>query len=272
MPRTVSILTGGGDRPYALGLAQSLADEGISLDFISSDFLESVDLRANPRVRVLNLRGDMNPDAPTLSKVGRVLRYYLRLIRYAFSAEPKIFHILWNNKVELIDRTIMIWYYRLCGRRIVMTVHNVNIRKRDGNDNAVNRMTLRMQYRACEHLFVHTERMKRDLVDDFSVSAAKVSIIPFGINSTVPDTGISSKEARARFDLSSDEQVLLFFGNIAPYKGVEFLVDAMESIEHRLPRVRLIIAGRPKGAESYWKGLEERIEASGLGSACHNPH
>ena len=59
--------------------------------------------------------------------------------------------------------------------------------------------------------------------------------------------------------------MLLFFGNIAPYKGVEFLVDAMESIEHRLPRVCLIIAGRPKGAESYWKGLEP-IEASGLGS------
>ena len=67
-----------------------------------------------------------------------------------------------------------------------MTVHNVNIRKRDDNDNAVNRMTLRMQYRACEHLFVHTEQMKRDLVDDFSVSAAKVSIIPFSIQQHGP--------------------------------------------------------------------------------------
>ncbi len=266
MPRTVSILTGGGDRPYALGLAQSLADAGISLDFISSDFLESEELRANPRVRVLNLRGSMNPDAPIFGRIGRLLRYYVRLIRYAYSAEPKVFHILWNNKFELIDRTILIWYYRLCGRRIVMTVHNVNVRKRDGQDSALNRLTLKIQYRACEQLFVHTEEMKRDLIDNFAVPEKTVSVIPFGINSTVPDTDMTNEEARAKLGLGTDEQVLLFFGNIAPYKGVEFLVDAMESIEHRLPRVCLIIAGRPKGAESYWQGLEERIEASGLGS------
>ena len=265
MNRMVSILTGGGDRPYALGLAKSLADEGIALDFISSDSLESEDLRANPRVNVMNLRGDMNPNAPNFRKVSRVLRYYWRLARYSFSATPRIFHILWNNKFELLDRTLLIYYYRLCGRRIVMTVHNVNIRKRDGKDNAVNRTTLKMQYRACEHLFVHTEKMKRELLDDFSVPEGKISIIPFGINSTVPDTSISTSEARVQLDLSSDEQVLLFFGNIAPYKGVEFLIDAMESIEHRLPRVRLIIAGRPKGAEAYWANLEERIGASGLG-------
>ena len=266
MARMVALLTGGGDRPYALGLAQSLAQEGVSLDFISSDFLESEDLRANPRVRVLNLRGSMDPTAQMVSRIGRVLRYYLRLIRYAFSAEPKIFHILWNNKFELIDRTLLVWYYRLCGRRIVMTVHNVNVRKRDGNDSAFNRATLRIQYRACEHLFVHTDEMKRDLIDSFAVSEKKVSVIPFGINSTVPDTGLASEEARARLGLALDDQVLLFFGNIAPYKGVEFLVAAMEAIENRLPRVHAIIAGRPKGAESYWRGLNERIEAAGLGS------
>lgn len=265
MTPIVSVLTGGGDRPYALGLAQSLADAGISLDFISSDFLESEDLRNNPRVRVLNLRGSMNADAPILSRICRVLRYYVRLIRYAYAAEPRLFHILWNNKFELIDRTILIWYYRLCGRRIVMTVHNVNVRKRDGRDSALNRTTLRIQYHACDHLFVHTEEMKRDLIDNFAVSAESVSVIPFGINSTVPDTDLTNAEARSRLGLRTDEQVLLFFGNIAPYKGVEYLIEALELLESGLPRLRLIIAGRPKGAESYWRSLNERIEASGLG-------
>ena len=31
--------------------------------------------------------------------------YYGRLIRYAATAEPKSFHILWNNKFEYFDRT-----------------------------------------------------------------------------------------------------------------------------------------------------------------------
>jgi hypothetical protein len=35
------LLTGGGDRPYAHGLAFSLAAAGVRTDFIGSDFLES---------------------------------------------------------------------------------------------------------------------------------------------------------------------------------------------------------------------------------------
>jgi len=33
-------------------------------------------------------------------KVFRVSAYYAKLIRYAATARPKIFHILWNNKLE----------------------------------------------------------------------------------------------------------------------------------------------------------------------------
>ena len=37
----VSLLTGGGDRPYVVGLATVLIKNGISLDIIGSDGLES---------------------------------------------------------------------------------------------------------------------------------------------------------------------------------------------------------------------------------------
>src|ERR1051325_5862512 len=36
---TVALLTGGGDKPYALGLASALTSERIALDFIGSDDL-----------------------------------------------------------------------------------------------------------------------------------------------------------------------------------------------------------------------------------------
>ena len=57
----VAVLTGGGDKPYALGLASSLISQGVGFDFICSDELDSPELRQNPLVRVLNLRGDMRP-------------------------------------------------------------------------------------------------------------------------------------------------------------------------------------------------------------------
>ena len=247
---SVALLTGGGDRPYVIGLAPSLAAQGVVLDLIGSDFLDVTELRNSPRIRFLNLRGDMSPDAGLVSKVARVLKYYGRLLRYALSSKAPIFHILWNNKLELLDRTLLMCFYRLLGKRVVLTVHNVNARSRDGNDNALNRLTLKAQYRLSHHLFVHTQRMKQELEAQFGVPPGSVSVIPFGINATLPDTSLSPVEARGRLGLRDNDQVVLFFGNIAPYKGVEYLVEAFLLLADTLPTLRLVIAGRPKGAES----------------------
>ena len=38
-------------------------------------------------------------------------------------------------------------YYKLLGKQIVFTAHNVNAGKRDGNDSVLNRLSLKIQYR-----------------------------------------------------------------------------------------------------------------------------
>jgi D-inositol-3-phosphate glycosyltransferase len=215
-------------------------------------------------VRFLNLRGDQRPEAPALQKVTRVAVYYLRLLWYAATARPRVFHILWNNKLELLDRTLVLLYYRLLGKRLVFTVHNVNVRKRDGNDGVLNRATLRIQYSLLHHLFVHTQEMKRELQADFDVPEHKISVIPFGVNSTVPDTALSRADARARLGLGERDKAVLFFGNIAPYKGVEYLVEAVALAATKVPDCRLIIAGRPKGAESYWASIQAQTRRLAL--------
>jgi hypothetical protein len=94
-PLKIALLTGGIDKPYVLGLADALTADGIMLEIIASDELDVPQLRGNPRVRFLNLRGDQNPIASLGSKALRVSRYYLRLIGYAATAEPVVFQNLW---------------------------------------------------------------------------------------------------------------------------------------------------------------------------------
>ena len=258
----ISVLTAGRDRPYALGLAAALAAAGAQFDFVGSNEVDGPALHTSPQIRYLNLRGDQSVDAGLLKKVFRVLAYYRRLVGYALTAKPKVFHILWNNKFELFDRTALMLFYKVCGKKIVFTAHNVNARARDGGDSWLNRATLRFQYRRCDHVFLHTEKMKAELVSGYGVPEAKATVIPFGINSTVPDTALTTAEARQRLGLAAGEKALLFFGNIAPYKGVEFLVEAFMQIAGRAGQYRLIIAGRPKGSEEYWAALLAKINAS----------
>jgi glycosyltransferase involved in cell wall biosynthesis len=56
--------------------------------------------------------------------------------------------------------------------------------------------------------------------------------------------------------------VLLFFGNIAPYKGLGYLIEAFEIAAKTDENLRLVVAGRPKGARDYWSGLLGKINGS----------
>jgi glycosyltransferase involved in cell wall biosynthesis len=260
----VALLTGGGDKPYALGLAAALSSENISLDFIGSDDLKVPELVNNQRINFFNLRGDQRPEASGISKMVRVFTYYVALIRYAATARPKLLHILWNNKFQFFDRTLLMLYYKLLGKKITFTAHNVNVGKRDLNNTWLNRFSLRTQYALADHIFVHTDEMKRELISEFCISESKVSVIPFGINNTVPNTSLSVVEARRRLGLGANDKAILFFGNIAPYKGLEYLVAAFTEISKRRSDYRLIIAGKPKGSEGYWAQIKQMIGRSGV--------
>jgi glycosyltransferase involved in cell wall biosynthesis len=260
----IALLTGGGDKPYALGMAAALTSVGIRVDFIGSDDLNVPELLDDPLVNFLNLRGDQRPDASRMAKALRVLSYYVRLVRYAATARPKLFHILWNNKFQFFDRTLLMLYYRMLGKKITLTLHNVNAGKRDSNDSWPNRLSLKIQYNLSDHVFVHTNGMKQELISDFRIPEGKVSVIPFGINNTVPNSSLSSAQAKHQLGLSSSDRIMLFFGNIAPYKGLEYLVSAFAELLNKDRSYRLIIAGRLKGSEGYWKQIHQGIARSGI--------
>jgi len=260
---SVSLLTGGSDKPYVFGLATELSSKGVMLDLVASDELDSPEFRSIPRLTFLKFRGDQNPHVSLWKKTVRILSYYLKLIRYGATAKPRIFHILWNNKFLHFDRTLLTYYYKLLGKKVLLTVHNVNAEKRDNRDSALNRLTLRIQYRLADHLFVHTEKMKQELISEFGVQPTRISVIPLGINNFAPQTDLTPDEAKRRLGLRQDEKAILFFGRITPYKGLEILVEAFQKNLPSADNYRLIIAGRPEEATeaTYWVPIREALGA-----------
>ena len=256
----VALLTGGSDRPYVFGLTTQLMSQGAVLDLIGSDELDFPEFHNQSGLNFLKLRGDQRPDVGILEKVSRVSAYYARLIAYAATAKPKIFHILWNNRFELFDRTLLMCYYRLLGKKVVITAHNVNADKRDGKDTFLNRLTLRIQYRLAHHVFVHTERMKSELIKEFGVENDRVSVIPFGINNAVPNTDLTPSEAKRQLGICETEKTILCFGRITPYKGLEYVIAAFRRVLARDNNYRLVIAGKVDRCEKYFEAIRENIK------------
>jgi D-inositol-3-phosphate glycosyltransferase len=150
-------------------------------------------------------------------------------------------------------------YYRLLGKKIVLTVHNVNQGRRDSSDTWLNRLTLKIQYRLANHIFVHTEKMKVELTEEFGVQRARVTVIPFGINNAVPNTSLTPDDAKQQLGIRKEDRPILFFGRITPYKGLEYLIAAFRQVQAGSGEYRLIIAGKPDKCDEYWSAIRQEI-------------
>lgn len=248
----VGLLTGCQDRPYACGLAMALTAKGLSLEVIGSDEIDCPELHVTSNLRFINLRGRLSQYDKIATKLSKLAVYYARLIGYVAHSDSRILHILWNNKFESFDRTFLMLYYKLCGKKVSLTAHNVNQAKRDLKDSLLNRLTLKIQYRLSDHIFVHTQRMKNELCQDFGVAEKVVTVIRHPINDAFPDTDLTPAEAKKLLGLKNDERTILFLGRLRPYKGIELLLAAFQQLLTSQLNYRLVVAGAPnKGDEGY---------------------
>jgi glycosyltransferase involved in cell wall biosynthesis len=260
----ISLITGSVDPHYQLDLLKGLIAQGIKVDFIGSDAMKDSEVIKNGGVQFYNLRGDQSPNAKIQDKIIRILKFYLKLIIYAAKTDSKLFHIQWLNKFIHLDRTVINIYYKILGKKLVFTAHNINAGVRDGNDTFINRLTLKFMYKIVDHIVVHTKKMKIQLIEDFMIRETKVTIIQHGINMVVPNSDLTRKQAKEKLNLKYNEKIVLFFGNITPYKGLEYLILALVHLKERINNFKLIITGRIEMPKAYWEKIERIIERNNL--------
>ncbi len=264
-PLKIALFTGGIDPHYASGLSRSLASMGIVVDVICNSEMETPEMKEFPNLKCFVLYAAPQSRQNKVRKLLAILRVYGRIMLYAVSSSASIFHILWNYKLTLFDRTLLLIYYKLLGKQLVFTAHNINAGERDGADSFSNRLSLRIQYRLMDHIFVHTQRMKDELMEAFAVCEERISVIPFGTYDMVPQSSMTSAEAKQRLGLRKCDRTILFFGRITPYKGIDLLVDAFAQIAHLNEDYRLVIAGEAmKESEQQWQQVQQTIALSSM--------
>ena len=265
VPLRVSLLTGCMESHYQLGLLSGLAPTGITVEAIGCDSMEGAEVFDAGNIQLFNLRGSQDMEAPLKEKIARILQYYLRLIYYAMRTESQVFHIQWPNKFEFFDRTILNIYYKLLGKRLVYTAHNIDAQRRDnGASGILNRASLRLMYLTMDNIIVHTNKMKSELAEQFGIDETKITVIPHGINTAVPNTDLSKSEARRLLGLGAEDKVLLLFGNIRPYKGIEYALLALDILKAKYSGLKLIIAGLVGEYGHYWTEIEKIIDSEAL--------
>jgi Glycosyltransferase len=255
----ISILNAGQQTDYLYGFVSGLAEiPALEIEVIDSDSSVGV-FEAFHHVSLFNLRGDNISPQSIFTKMWRIGRYYIRLLYYTASTRSDIFHIQWENSIALFDRTLLNLYYKLLGKKLVFTAHNVYREARDNTATPLRWFSLKVMYHLVDRIIVHTPKMKKELCSLFHVSPEKVIIIPHGINNRVQKKGITQEEARQKLGIVPTAHVVLFFGQIDEYKGIETLIDAAALLVQKDPSIILIVAGKSKRLSDYILKLKTQV-------------
>ena len=147
---------------------------------------------------------------------------------------------------------------KLYGMRLIWTAHNVRPHEPLFlNDARAHRFLGRLS----DRIIVHTQAARQQLAS-IGLGSHRVAVIPHGnYVGMYPDT-VTKQEARNKLGITSGGTVLLFFGLIRPYKGIEALLTAFEALDKDLPDVRLVIAGSVQD-----EAMRRRLETA----AAKNP-
>jgi glycosyltransferase involved in cell wall biosynthesis len=120
--------------------------------------------------------------------------------------------------------------------------------------------------KACDAFVVMSQKVQHDLQQFVNNKPIQLEPHPLYDHFGSP---VSKEEARKFLGLGTEEKVILFFGFIRKYKGLDLLLQAMAQPEVKATGIKLLVAGEFYEAETPYRQL---IEENGLGKkvVLHN--
>jgi glycosyltransferase involved in cell wall biosynthesis len=227
--------------PYDHALAAGLAAAGAEVELITSRFAYGPVMAPDGYRReelFYRLAGRVgSARARRLVKLAEHVPDMLRWRRRARGAE--VVHFQWLT-VQHLDGPLL--PPRSPGRPLLLTAHDILPREaRPGQRRAQRRL-----YSRFDAVVVHSEHGRRRLVEELGVEEERVHVIPHGAFAhlaaqPVPEGALGSVQGDG--DRSQHEPpVVLCFGLMRPYKGIDVLLEAWRGIEG----AELWIAGMPR--------------------------
>lgn len=147
-----------------------------------------------------------------------------------------------NNVFIMLIRTTIFLLFLLFLKskkiKIIWTVHNLYPHKyKKKNLEKVIRSIIMLM---CNKIIVAAFSIKNEVIREFSVNPQKIEVVPHGhYKGFYP---IKKENFREKYNISSDNFVLLFVGAIKKYKGIPELLNVYSRLNNK--KINLIIAGK----------------------------
>jgi glycosyltransferase involved in cell wall biosynthesis len=245
---------------YNSAICSALSDQGHEVRYVTSKFLYDTHLVYPSNVDI-DIHYFRHLENRILLRFPRV-RQGLRALSYPLShytlaqkirhEKPDIVHFQWS-RLPIFD----LWLVRKIrsyGIPVVHTIHDVqplfSQEKYTGRVEAV--------YKEVNACILLTQKGFNEFLMTYpSISANQLHITRLiAMNDTLMPEHADRVTARNQLNVPLDQQIILFFGTIKSYKGVDILVQAFQNIADQIPQAQLWIVGHPD-SEKQEQSLRE---------------
>lgn len=178
------------------------------------------------------------------------ITYYnpLSWLKTAFSIKTELVHLQLWSLPPLPILIILSMILKLRGKKLILTVHNINYFKFDFIYSFLTKFLLYF----VDAVIVHSDLNKEDFIKKFKFKK-DVFVIHHGAFDIYNQ--INKEEARKKLGFKDSDKIILNFGLIKNYKGVDDLIIAFKEVKERIKEAKLIIAGEVWGDSDYYSDL-----------------
>jgi glycosyltransferase involved in cell wall biosynthesis len=218
--------------PYDRALAAALARAGAEVELATTRFLYGpVPPAEGYRVRERFYRRSAARGLEARARLPfKAAEHVADMLRFRRDATADVVHYQWLT-VPALDRHLL-----PPRRPRVITAHYILPPRPSRRQVAAARRT----YAAMDAVVAHSEHSAARLRDEVGVDAAKVRVIPHGAFDYL--TGLPEEKPLPAELAGAEGPVILAFGLLRPYKGLENLLEAFRRVEG----AELWIAGNPR--------------------------
>jgi len=233
----------GGITHYTYNLMQSLsAQPGLDCVLLTDRDYELDDLPRNFKVIKLALK-----NRPYLFMAAG-------LIRAVMEFKPGIIHV--QTMLSARKDWLLFLFFSMCGIKIVFTAHNVMPHEDTEKKAFFMKTAFGLIYSVSRVIIAHSNFSREGLIGFFGVPGEKIRVIPHGNYLFFRTREVSRQDARQKLNIGPDKKIVLHFGALRHYKGIETLLNAMSLLCRRHNEVMLLLAGKPMNVpEGYFSKL-----------------
>lgn len=171
----------------------------------------------------------------------RVLTWYnpFSWIYTGFLLDGDIVHFHWWTYYLFPVFFVVLLIAKLRKKKIICTLHNVQSHETNYVDWFLTKIILSF----AQVTIVHSGQNQQDLITRYHIPFKRTVVIRYGVLTFYKTRRLSKTQARKRLNISLDKKVVLFFGCIRKYKGLDILIRAFSIVKKTIPQTTLLVAG-----------------------------